>query len=142
MKLSITAFKGKYAFLSNFYPCLIKYENEMYPSVEHAFQAAKSTDPKIRHTIALCPSAAEAKRCGRNLQLRSDWNIVRIDVMRNLLRLKFQTDINRQKLMSTGDAYLEEGNRHGDKFWGTVDGVGENNLGKLLMEIRKEMSNE
>lgn len=142
MESAITSFRGKYAFLSNFYPCLIEYEGELYPSVEHAFQAAKSTDSHVRHLISLCLSAADAKRCGREVTLRSDWNDVRIDVMRNLLRLKFQTDINRQKLMSTGDAYLEEGNRHGDTFWGTVDGVGENNLGKLLMEIRKEISNE
>lgn len=142
MKPSITTFRGKYAFLSNFYPCLIKYENEMYPSVEHAFQAAKSIDPKIRHMIALCPSAAEAKRCGREVALRPDWNTVRINVMLDLLRLKFRSIENRKNLINTGDADLIEGNHHGDRFWGVVDGVGENNLGKLLMIVRKEIVNE
>lgn len=141
MKPSITSFKGEYAFLSNFYPCLIEYENEIYPSVEHAFQAAKSTDPAVRHMIALCPSAADAKRCGRDIQLRDDWNTARIGVMRDLLRLKFQCPPNRDKLLATEDAHLEEGNKHGDKFWGTVNSIGENHLGELLMEVRKELVN-
>ena len=42
-------------------------------------------------------------------------------------------------LLKTGDAMLIEGNTWGDRIWGQVNGVGENNLGKILMRIREEL---
>lgn len=64
--------------------------------------------------------------------------------MRDLLRIKFNDDHfgYRQKLIDTGDAYIEEDNKHHDTFWGVCDGEGENQLGKLIMEIRKELVND
>lgn len=75
------------------------------------------------------------------MKLRADWNNVRVDIMRELLRIKFYDNHfqYRQKLIDTGDMYLEEGDKHHDIFWGVCDGIGENNLGKLLMEIREEL---
>lgn len=144
MKEVINAFKGKYSFLSNFYPCIISYEGLKYPSVEHAFQAAKSLDNEVRRGFQVCPTAADAKYFGRHVKLRSDWDEVKIRVMKDLVKDKFVRNFSfrsdmKQMLLDTGDSYLEEGNNHGDTFWGTVNGRGENHLGKILMEVRDEL---
>ena len=80
----------------------------------------------------------EARRWGNQIDLRSDWDEVKYDIMYELLKLKFQDPNLLAKLLATGDAHLEEGNRHGDKYWGTVNGSGQNYLGKLLMQIRSD----
>lgn len=143
----IRAFKGKYAFLSNFYPCMIEYERITYPSAEHAFQAAKTLDKDTRITMSVCPTPADARYCGRRLELREDWEQVKISIMKEIVKDKFTRNMAfrqdiRQMLLDTGDAYLEEGNSHGDRFWGTVKGEGQNWLGKILMEVRSEVRKE
>jgi len=136
----ITNFKGEYEFLSNFAPCYIRYNGILYTSVECAFQAAKVEDIQIKKQLSRC-TPNEAKKYGRKVKLRADWDNVRVDIMRDLLRIKFHDNhfSYKQKLIDTGDAYIEEGNKHHDTFWGVCDGIGENNLGKLLMEIREEL---
>lgn len=136
----IDSFSGKYEFLSNFYECPfgISFEGIIYPTVEHAFQAAKTLDFDIRLTIAALVTPGLAKRAGRKVSLRSDWEQVKIDVMQRLCVLKFLGDTGlRKKLYDTGDAILIEGNTWGDRFWGVCQGTGENHLGKILMDIRK-----
>lgn len=139
----IDKFRGEYAFLSNFFPCYVQYEGLDYPSVEHAFQAAKSLDLEVRRGMQVCPSPADAKYCGRRLKLRPDWEQIKIQVMRDLVKDKFTRNLStvdiKKLLLETGDAYLEEGNHHRDTFWGTVDGKGQNWLGKILMEVREEL---
>ena len=139
----INSFKGKYSFLSNFATTVFKYDGVLYTSVEAAFQAAKTDDIELKRRIAQY-SPEEEKKYGRKVKLRPDWNTVRVPVMKELLRLKFNSDMfgYKQALLNTGDAYLEEGNTHHDTFWGTCDGVGENQLGKLLMEIREELKHD
>ena len=115
-----------------------------YPSVEHAFQAAKSLDNEVRKGFQVCPTAADAKYFGRHVKLRSDWDEVKIRVMKDLVKDKFVRNFSfgsdmKQMLLDTGDSYLEEGNNHGDTFWGTVNGRGKNHLGKILMEVRDEL---
>ena len=140
----IKQFIGPYRFLSNFYKCVIDYEGLIYPSVEHAYQAVKTLDlitERIRIRDAETPG--QAKRRGRTVKLRQEWDDIKVDVMRTLLRLKFSHPNLRQKLLDTGYAYLQEGNYWHDTFWG-VDlrtGQGQNMLGKLLMELRSELSN-
>ena len=133
----IRSFKGKYAFLSNFYPCIVEYEGISYPSSEHAYQATKSLDVEQRLSIAACPAPSDAKLFGRRLHLREDWEEVKISVMLAVVRDKFARNCAgediRELLLATGDAYLEEGNNHGDRFWGTVEGEGRNELGKILI---------
>ncbi len=139
----IRSFKGEYAFLSNFYPCTVGYEGMKYPSAEHAFQAAKTLDIDQRLGMAVCPTPSEAKYCGRRLLLREDWEEVKIAVMLAVIRDKFTRNVAheniRELLLATGDAYLEEDNAHGDRFWGTVKGEGRNELGKILMQVREEL---
>ena len=83
---------------------------------------------------------SEAKRTGRKVKLRPDWEDVKINEMRNIVRAKFsQNPELAEKLIQTGDAHLEEGNTWGDRTWGTVNGSGQNLLGKILMEIRETL---
>lgn len=144
MSDAIRSFKGKYSFLSNFYPCIVVFEGRKYPSVEHAFQAAKTLDEDERINCAVSPSAADARTFGRHVKLRPDWEDVKVGIMTDIVRdkftrnLSFRTDL-KELLLSTGDAYLEEGNSHRDRFWGTVDGEGRNELGKILMQVREEL---
>lgn len=142
--MPIHTFSGRYAFMSNFWTCQIIFEGLEFPTVEHAFQAAKTTNPDEREMVRLAATPVKAKRIGRKVTLRSDWNEVKIEIMRGLLVQKFsQHDILRELLLSTGEAELIEGNTWGDKFWGAVleDGkwVGRNELGKLLMSVRSEI---
>ena len=135
----IDCFKGPFSFLSNFHPVDIEIDGIVYPSVEHAYVAMKTTDIQLRKQIAATETAGKVKRVGRDLDLRSDWENIKIPVMLGLLRLKFKNPELKILLKSTGDAYLEEGNWWGDTFWGVCRGEGENHLGKLLMQIRPEL---
>lgn len=137
---AITRFRHEYAFLSNFYPVSIEFEGSVYAAVEDAFQAAKTLDPKERMLIQLCQTPGDAKRCGRKVTLRDNWDEIKVDIMYQLLQKKFTNPTLRQKLLATGDAQLVEGNNHGDVFWGQVNGQGQNHLGLLLMRIRDEIN--
>jgi ribA/ribD-fused uncharacterized protein len=140
----IGQFQGQYRFLSNFYPAVVEFEGITYPSVEHAYQSGKTLDMNERRRIAAIKEPAEAKRAGRALNpQRPDWEQVKFEVMETCIRYKFTHDpLLRDKLLATGDATLEEGNTWGDRIWGTVDGVGENRLGKILMKVRGELRRE
>ena len=82
-----------------------------------------------------------AKHTGRHVHLRKDWENIKYPIMEDIVRNKFQQNPDlAQKLIATGDAYLEEENTWGDRIWGTVNHLGENHLGKILMKIRTELS--
>jgi ribA/ribD-fused uncharacterized protein len=133
----IDSFKGEYRWLSNFYLAEVVLDGFVYPSSEHAYQAAKTLNLEERRAI-LSMSVSEAKKAGRKVTLRSDWEDIKLDVMLRLLRQKFAHPELRSKLVATGDAELVEGNWWNDTFWGVCRGVGQNNLGKLLMVVREE----
>lgn len=138
----IRTFTNKNAFLSNFYPVFVYYEGMRFPSVEHAFQAAKTNDMEVRKGFMIIPSAAEAKQWGRQIKMRKDWDSVKVDVMEMLLRQKFARPVLREQLLNTRDAILINGNNYRDTFWGVYKGSGENHLGRLLMKIRQEITEE
>ncbi len=140
----IDKFDNKYAFLSNFYysPISPWADNIVYPTVEHAFQAMKSLAIEDRELIAKAPSPGKAKFLGRRLNLRPDWREVRINIMYEALNEKFKDPKLRELLLATGDEKLVEGNYWNDTYWGVCNGIGENHLGKLLMEVRDEIKNE
>ena len=149
MMNKIDCFDGKYAFLSNYYNSPIHQELSdgsiiEYPTVEHAFQAAKTLDINERYYIASLPTPGKAKRAGRNVTLRKDWNQIKTDVMLSFVRGKFEWPDLQKKLLATGDIYLEEGNTWHDNIWGNCSCYkcaniqGENRLGKILMQVRQE----
>lgn len=137
----IKQFQGEYRFLSNFWPCDILFDGLSYPSTENAFQAAKTNNLLDRARFTEYTSGT-AKREGKRLKLRSDWDEVRLQVMYEINRYKYtiHSDL-RAKLLATGDAYLMEGNTWHDTYWGVdlESGKGQNHLGKILMRIREEL---
>ncbi len=136
MDKATTLFKGDYFFLSNFYVAPVVYQGIRFENNEAAFQAAKCPE-RMRDFCGLNPQAA--KRLGRRVELRPDWEAIKYDVMYQVCKAKFtQNPDLLDKLLSTGDAELVEGNTWGDRVWGVCNGVGENNLGKILMRLRQE----
>lgn len=137
----VEEFQGHYRFLSNFVPCVVELDGKTYPTVEHAYQAAKTHDPALRYEIRKLISPGAAKRITRQMVIRRDWEEVKIGVMRGLLEQKFSQETFDFQLEVLRGFTLIEGNKWGDTFWGCVKvqgykWQGENNLGKLLMEIR------
>lgn len=138
MEPLINKFAGQYNWLSNFHPCVVLLDGVEYPTTEHAYQAAKTIDLTERaQFIGL--TAGQAKRLGKEVTLRSDWKDISLRLMYDLNYQKFYKPEFREKLLATGNAHIEEGNNWGDTFWGTVDGVGENHLGKIIMHIREDL---
>lgn len=136
----IAEFQGEYRFLSNFWPAKVVFEGITYPSAEHAYQSAKTLDMDERRRIAALATPEAAKRAGRAVVYRADWEQVKFDVMERCVRDKFTRNADlTAKLLATGDAYLEEGNTWNDQVWGVYQGKGENRLGKVLMKVRDEL---
>ena len=140
----IWEFKGEHSFLSNFFEVEFIMDGEVCLSGEHAFQAAKTLDFKEREHILLSTTPGISKRRGRSVELRSDWECIKVPIMAKVLHTKFKLPEMERKLISTGDALLVEGNAWGDAFWGfdLKRGFGQNMLGRLLMMLRKSKRNE
>lgn len=136
----ITEFSDQYRFLSNFWHVRITYEGMIYPTVEHAFQAAKTVSQTDRIRIRQAPTPGGAKRLGRQVTLRNNWDSIKFTVMHRLVKQKFSDSGELQDmLLATGDRKLVEGNWWGDTIWGVCKGVGENHLGYILMAVREEL---
>lgn len=135
----IDSFEGEYRWLSNFWPGDVRYEGLTYPTVEHAFQAAKTHEKAEREKIRDARSAGSAKALGRKVKLHKDWESVKIDIMRTLVRIKFTEPELAQQLLATAERELIEGNSWNDRFWGVCGGEGKNWLGRILMEVRAEL---
>ena len=135
----INRFAGPYCFLSNFY---------LLPdgsTLEHAYQAHKAQLPAEASWVMAAPTPTEAKKRGRKVTLRKDWEAIKNKVMLALLRDKFAAEPLRSMLLATGSACLEEGNTWHDDYWGNCTcpmharTSGANWLGKLLMQVREEL---
>lgn len=127
-------FRGDLYFLSNMYPTPIEYQGRTYTCVESAFQAAKCAHIADRARFEDLDGYA-ARKLGRQITLRADWNSARLGVMRDLLEKKFSDPTLASKL-SNVQGPIAEWNDWNDRFWGVVDGRGENHLGRMLTEIR------
>ena len=161
--VSISSFRGKYSFLSNFHLCPIDLDGVVYPSVEHAFQSSKTVIAAERFrinvyvsvmanatTVQRVSTPGEAKKAAGPkaaipITLRPDWEDIKYAVMDRLLHIKFAHPELRNQLLSTHDAELIEGNYWHDNTWGVCGcvqcgGMGQNILGNLLMALRTELS--
>lgn len=141
----IDCFDGEFAFLSNFYPSPISDGNLIFPTVEHMFQAAKTVNIKEYEKIAAADTPGQAKRLGKKVVLREDWEEVKDDIMYQALWLKFSIPEFREKLLATEKKELVEGNTWHDNIWGDCSCErckyikGQNRLGNMLMQIREEI---
>lgn len=151
----INVFRGRFVFLSNFFPCKIEHQGISYPSVEHYYVALKVTTlqfidgryytaPDFRELIAKISDLSDVKKLGRKIKIRSDWDQKKLSFMEWGIREKFKDPKLAQMLLETGDLELIEGNKWHDIYWGVCNcpkcgGNGENHLGKTLMKIRSEL---
>lgn len=139
MFMVINEFQGEYRWLSNFWKCPVYIDQIMYTSSEAAFQAYKTKDKKERLRFTEM-GPGEAKKAGKLIKLREDWEKVKLKIMTRIVLCKFTQNRDlMQKLILTRDAELIEGNTWGDKFWGVCNGEGENWLGRILMDIRQTL---
>jgi len=141
--LMINEFRSEFKWLSNFWLSPVVFDGLIFPSTENAFQAAKSFNRHTRKGFCLI-SPKEAKKLGRVIQLRGDWDDVKLDIMLEVNQNKFvKGGYLAEKLIATGNQQLIEGNTWGDIYWGVniKTGVGANNLGRILMRIRKGLQN-
>lgn len=142
----VFGFQGAYRFLSNFYTVPVPYAGLLYPSAEHAYQAAKTLDPWWRNAVANCPTPGEAKRMGREVPLRPGWDgPARTKVMLLVVTAKFFTSPEMARnLAATRSARLVEANSWHDNFWGDCTcgnrpecgEPGRNLLGLMLEGVR------
>ena len=137
---AITRFSGRHRYLSNFWYCRVEYKGIAYTTSEAAYQAQKTLDRSLQWKIAEAGTPWEAKALGRKFKMRSDWDEIKLNVMRGVVMAKFmQNEHLAVKLIQTGDAELIEGNTWNDTFWGVCRGEGENYLGKTLMQAREDL---
>lgn len=140
--------KNPYRFLSNFYRGSdIDCFGSTWYTGEHAFQAMKTLNHEDRKWVADAPTPGIAKKRGRSVQLRDDWEAVKYDVMMAVIRAKFKPSRGESRmLLDTGDMLLVEGTRWGDRVWGVAGtnlaSPGRNWLGTMLMARRAELRAE
>lgn len=135
----IKGFVEENRWLSNFYPCVVVYEDKTYKNSEAAYQAAKTLNLEERIPFETM-GAGTSKRKGQLVTIRPDWDEVKLNVMYDIIKDKFCRNLELTvKLLETGDKYLEETNWWNDTFWGVCKGVGTNHLGKILMKVREEL---
>ena len=140
----IDYFREEYEFLSNFYPACLEFEGTLYLNSEAAYQAQKCANAADRAQFSRM-SADEAKRLGGKIEVRSDWEQVKLSVMEAVVYAKFaQNPYLAEYLLATGDMELKEGNTWGDVYWGINlrTGEGENHLGQILMALRSRFREE
>jgi len=146
----ISKFSGEHAFLSNFYPATIIYRDVKFPTVEHAYQASKSSNYDEFIKISKIPAHKPglAKQFGKEVLLRPDWKYVKVEIMTDLINLKFQIPTLMKLLLETDNSELIEGNYWHDNFWGVCickkcqQKEKQNILGKILMQLREVLQNE
>lgn len=150
MRSKIAQFEGDYRFLSNSYMIGFGmsprgrgmwWRGFLVPTAEHAYQLSKAATLEEAKEIANSLAPMEARRRGRGVELVAGWEHMKLQVMTNVLRIKFQNKQCREKLIATGDSHLEGGNTWGDQIWGVspVGGEGMNLLGHCLMMVRSEI---
>ena len=132
-------FRGELFFLSNLFGTKIQINELIFENAESAFQSFK--DLKRQREFEKIDGVT-AKKLGKKVNLRNDWTEIKKEIMELVLREKFSNEVLKQKLIATGNTELIETNHWGDYFWGVCNGRGKNELGKLLMKLRKEFQSE
>ncbi len=139
----IYGFKNEYRWLSNFYKlqepidlygCVFYYTENLY----QAFKCNKADDFILMASL----TPGEAKRFGKRVELNPDFEANKLSIMKQILDIKFRQEYFKRRLLATGNCLIFEENSWKDFFWGCHNGIGENHLGKIIMEIREELKKE
>ena len=134
--------RDPYFEFSNFARYRVTLDGKTWPTSEHYFQAQKFLDEALQEKVRLAKAPRIAADMGRDRSnpLRPDWESVKDDVMRKVVRAKFSQHEDLKKLLlDTCDAEIVE-HTSNDSYWGDGgDGSGRNMLGRILMEVRKEL---
>lgn len=131
-------FKNEFYFLSNMYPCELHINGLTFTCAEAAFQSFKVLDKEARKQFQGI-SGFEAKKLGKQVSLRTDWNNIRLDVMLAVLKVKFKQHPELATLLKMINVPIVEDNTWNDTFWGRCNGRGNNYLGKLLEQIKETL---
>jgi ribA/ribD-fused uncharacterized protein len=141
----INNFRGYHAWLSNMYNCDIEFMNHKFKSVENAYMFAKNPNNEEWLNKCLSMSPGDVKKASKLISIREDWDSVKLSIMYELLKQKFTQEPFRTNLIETRNENIVEGNRWNDTFWGVdiknTPNVGENWLGRLIMDIRTKIKN-
>lgn len=132
-------FRDKYWFLSNFYPVEIECAGLKFKCVESAFQAYKCANIEDRKLFVNL-NGAEAKKLGRKVPMRKDWEDIKVKVMYRLVMQKFNRNPELLNRLKDIKGIIVEDNTWNDTFWGMCNGKGRNTLGVILTAVRNELS--
>jgi hypothetical protein len=136
----IASFENEYFYLSNYFESDFVFHGLHYKSVEHAYQSMKATSVEDAEKIRLAKTPDDAKKLSRTIEIRNDWDLVKRSLMKEIVKQKFlQNSLLLSNLLNTYSEEIVEGNWWGDRYWGVCNGTGENQLGKILMELRSEL---
>ncbi len=142
----IYEFRNEYSFLSNFYPCKVIYNGNVFNSSEHAYMSAKSNEDWWLNFCLTEIKPGKVKTMSKSIKLIDNWEEIKVKVMYDVLLSKFSNEHLKMLLLNTGNENIVEGNYHGDKFWGVdlrqTPNIGENHLGRLQMGIRSKIKRE
>ena len=143
---AILGFDGEFQWMSNFWPVSLLFDGVRYGSVEQAYQAAKTLNLDERLKIQMTKTPSRAKKQGRSLTVRSDWDAVKIPIMLRLQRQKYRNGRLSERLAATGKRQIFELNAWNDVFWGVVENEGGyegvNAMGQILSLVRDEVGNK
>lgn len=135
-----------YGAFSNLYRRPVEFEGEVFSTSEHAYQAGKARKSEVRKWLMEAPSPSLLAMAAHGLyywDVAPGWSKFKFDRMRKVLAAKYSQHADlRTLLLSTGDATLIESatvDNEVNRLWGEVNGIGQNMLGKMLMELRTEL---
>jgi hypothetical protein len=138
----IGGFVAEYRWLSNYFPCRVEWEGRVYGSSEAAYHSGKYPAADRDVFTRLDPDPARKLSRVKPYDTAA-WEARKVRTMREVLWAKFsQNPELAQKLLATGDRYLEETNWWGEKIWGVYQGEGQNLLGIILMDARARLAKE
>lgn len=136
---------GEYGYLATYSNYGFFKDGVFWKTSEHYYQAQKfmDSDTKIRIQNAETPKIASTIGRDRKLNLRSDWEEVKQDVMFDAVYYKFKQNRDiLQKLLDTGNARIVEATVK-ENYWGCgPNNDGQNNYGKILIKVREKLRTE
>jgi len=139
----IDNFNGYFDFLNNEYPCPVYFDGLLFKSVSYAYQASRSSQRHLREKISLADTPSELFEIATKIEDPENWSSNRLRMMEAIVRDKFRRNKDlRERLKATGNRELA--NTYSDAtvsniYWGIVEGKGQNQLGRLLEQIRNDI---